>query len=46
MGAFKGFLSRALHICPESYLAQETEFLMNVYAENEHTITVSGKVIV
>ena len=26
MGVFKGFLSRALHICSENYLAQETDF--------------------
>ena len=27
MGVFKGFLSRALHICSENYLAQEIDFL-------------------
>ena len=26
MGVFKGFLSRALHICSENYLAQEMGF--------------------
>ena len=31
MGVFKGFLSRALHICSENYI----EFLINVFAENE-----------
>ena len=33
MGVFKGFLSRALHICSENYLAQEIEFLINGFAE-------------
>ena len=41
---FKGFLSRALHICSENYLAQEMEFLINVLAENGHSITVLEKV--
>ena len=44
VGVFKGFLSRALHICSESYLAQEIEFLINVFAENGHSITVLEKV--
>ena len=44
MGVFKGFLSRALHICSESYLAQEIEFLINVFAKNGHSITVLEKV--
>ena len=44
MGVFKGFLSRALHICSESYLAQEIEFLINVFAENGHGIVVLEKV--
>ena len=44
MGVFKGFLSRALHICSENYLAQEMEFLINVLAENGHSITVLEKV--
>ena len=44
MGVFKGFLSRALHICSESYLAQEIEFLINVFAENGQSITVLEKV--
>ena len=44
MGVFKGFLSRALHICSENYLAQEIDFLINVFAENGHSITVLEKV--
>ena len=44
MGVFKGFLSRALHICSESYLAQEIEILINVFEENGHSITVLEKV--
>ena len=44
MGIFKGFLSRALHICSENYLAQEIDFLINVFAENGHSITVLEKV--
>ena len=44
MGVFKGFLSCALHICSENYLAQEIEFLINVFAENGHSITVLEKV--
>ena len=44
MGVFKGFLSRALHICSENHLAQEIEFLINVFAENGHSITVLEKV--
>ena len=44
MGVFKAFLSRALHICSENYLTQEIEFLVNVFAENEHSIAVSEKV--
>ena len=44
MGVFKGFLSRTLYICSESYLAQETEFLINVFAENGQSITVLEKV--
>ena len=42
MGIFKGLLSRLMHICSESYLAQE--FLINVFAENGHSITVLEKV--
>ena len=34
MGVFKAFLSRALHICSENYLAKEFEFLINVFVEN------------
>ena len=34
MGVFKGFLLLAPHICSENYLAQEIEFLINVFAEN------------
>ena len=44
MGVFKGFLSRALHICSESYLVQEIEFLINVSVENGHSIGVLEKV--
>ena len=44
MGVFKGFLSRALQICSENYLAQEKDFLINVFAENGHSITVLEKV--
>ena len=40
MGVFKGFLSHALHIYSENYLAQEIEFLINVFGENGHSITV------
>ena len=43
MGVFKGFSSRALHIFSESYLAQEIEFLINVFADNGHSITVLEK---
>ena len=44
IGVFKGFLSRALHICSENYLAQEIEFLLNVFGENGHSITILEKV--
>ena len=44
MGVFKGFLSRALHICSENFLAQEIECLIKVFAENGHSITVIEKV--
>ena len=44
MGVFKGFLSRALHICSENYLAEEIEFLINVFEENGHSIIVSEQV--
>ena len=44
MGVFIAFLSRALHICSEKYLAQEIKFLINVFAENGHTITILEKV--
>ena len=44
MGVFKRFLSRAVHICSENYLAQETESLINVLAENGHSITALEKV--
>ena len=44
MGVFKRFLSRALHICSENYLAQEIDFLINDFAENGHCITVLEKV--
>ena len=44
MGVLKAFLSRALRICSENYLAQETDFLISVFAENGHSITVLEKV--
>ena len=44
MGVFKRFLSRALQIYSEYYLAQEIYFLINVFAENGHSIAVSEKV--
>ena len=44
MGVFKGFLSCALHICSENYLAQEIDLLINVFAENGHSTTVLEKV--
>ena len=44
MGVFKGFLSRALHICSENHLPQEIDFLINVFVENGHSITVLEKV--
>ena len=40
MGVFKRFLSRALHTYSENYLAQEIYFLINVFAENGHSIAV------
>ena len=40
IGKFRGFLSCALDIYSENYLAQEIEFLINVFAENGHSITV------
>ena len=36
LGVYKGFLSRTLSIFSENYLAQEIEFLINVFGENEH----------
>ena len=44
MGVFKVFLSCALHICSENYLAQEIDLLINVFAENGHSTTVLEKV--
>ena len=44
MGEFKGLLSCALHICLENYLAQEIEFVINIFAESGNSITVLGKV--
>ena len=44
MGVFKGFLSHTLHICSEKYLAEEIDFLINVFAENGHSDTVLEKV--
>ena len=40
MGLFKGFLTLALHICSEHYLIQAKCFLINVSAENGHSVTV------
>ena len=39
IGVFKWFLSRALHICSDNYLAQEIEFLINVTKEYMNNIT-------
>ena len=44
MGVFKGFLSCALHICSENYLTQEKDFLINVLAENGHSIAILEEV--
>ena len=44
MGVFKEFLSHTLHICSENYLAQEIDSLVNVFAENSHSITILEKV--
>ena len=44
MRVFKDFWSRALHICSEKYLAQGIKFLINVFAENGHSIIVFAKV--
>ena len=44
MGVLKKFLSRALHIFSEKYLAQEIKVLINAFAENGHSITVLEKV--
>ena len=44
MEVFKGFLSRALHVCSEKYLAQEMKFLTIVFVESGHSITVSEKI--
>ena len=44
MGQFKQFLSRALHIYSEKYLAKEIKVLINVFAENGHISTVLEKV--
>ena len=43
MGILKAFLSRALRICSENYLAQEIDFLIKAFAENGHSITVLEK---
>ena len=43
MGVFKGFLSLSLRICSENYLVQEIEILINVFAENGHSITFLEK---
>ena len=44
MGVFKGFLSWALNICSKKFLAQEIAFLINVFGENGHNITILEKV--
>ena len=44
MAVFKRFLSRALHIYSENYLAQEIYFLINVFAENGHSSAVLEEV--
>ena len=44
MGVCKGFVSRTMSICSQKCLAQEINFLINVYAENGHNITVLEKV--
>ena len=44
MRVFKGFLSRALHICSENYFALEIEYLINVFVGNGHSSTVLEKV--
>ena len=43
MGVFKGFLSPALHICSENYLAQERVFNKR-FCGNGHSITVLEKI--
>ena len=40
MGLFKGFFTSALYIFSENYLIQEKYFLINVSAENGHSVTV------
>ena len=40
----KEFLSRALHICSEKYIAREIKFLINIFEENGHSVTVLEKV--
>ena len=44
MRVFEGFLTRALHIYSKNYLAQEVDFLINVFSENGHSIAVLEKV--
>ena len=44
MAVFQGFLSRALHVCSETYSAQEIKLLINVFAENENSNTTLKKV--
>ena len=44
VGVFKGFLSRALNICSQKCLAQEIAFLIKIFGENGHNITILEKV--
>ena len=36
IGVFKGFVSRAIKICPTKYLSDEIQFLINMFVENGH----------
>ena len=36
MEVFKGFISGAYKICTEKYLQSETDFLIDIFTENEH----------
>ena len=44
IGVCKGFVSRTMSIYSQKCLAQEINFLINVYAENGHNITDLEKV--